>query len=141
MLTFFNRTTRFRRGFTMIEIIIVVVMLGILASIAIPQVLGPNERIRASEGTQVLSVLLGAQKRYALENSDNYATDIGTLDVTIPHPNNFNDPGVANNAAALASIQRNDGTYTLSIDQNGFITCAPAGAACTAACKGGTACN
>jgi type IV pilus assembly protein PilA len=125
-------------GFTLVEIIIVVVLLGIMAAIAIPKVVGPNERVRASEAMHILAVLLGAQKNYSLENNGAYAANINSVDVTFPASQNFAAPTVANNAAALASIARQGGpVYTLSIDDTGVITCAGAGCAEASCTKGG----
>ena len=133
------------RGFTLMEIIIVVVILGIMASLAIPKVIGPNERVRASEGFHILSVLLNAQRSYSLENANNYATALSSLDVTFPAAANFNAPTVANNAAAVASIVRNNGNYTLSINDTGVISCSEtvAGSCAAISCNqgAGTQCN
>ncbi len=133
------------RGFTIIEIIIVVVMLGILASVAIPKVLAPQERVIASEATQNLTDLLGAQKRYALENSGSYSVgDCSALDISIPASVNFSPPSCLNNTAPgyVATIQRKTGVYTLGIDDTGVITCGPSAAACAGVCRGGgTSCN
>ena len=138
------KNMRSQYGFTLIEIIIVVVILGIMASLAIPKILGPNERIRAGEGVQVLTSLLAAQKGYfidpALGNNAAYAAALGSLDITIPTPANFNTPNVYNNSAKVADITRKNGpVYTLAIDEFGSITCS---GTCTGVCKGGgSACN
>ena len=137
-----------KQGFSMIELIIVVVILGVLAAIAIPKIVAPNEMIISSEGQHLLTVLLSAQKRYQLENGT-YAVIIGNLDVT-ETPKYFNrvtalDGSDAN--GAVASMSRVGGTYTLSIsgvDPNtGIIYCAGdgcAGARCTLG-GGGNQCN
>jgi len=133
---------RTKSGFTMVEIIIVVVMLGIMAAIAIPKVLAPTERVRASEGMQILSTLMGAQKRYALENNGQYSDgNCSVLDVSIPTSVNFLAPTCFNIPTYVANISRIGFGYTLYIDESGAIKCAPAGADCSAACKGGTVCN
>jgi prepilin-type N-terminal cleavage/methylation domain-containing protein len=111
------------RGFTILEIIIVVVILGILASTAIPKLLSPNDQILSSEGRQTLVTLLSAQKRYALENGNAYAAAMASLDVTIPASSYFDTPTLNNNAAAVASVGRTGGAYTLVIDDTGVITC------------------
>ncbi|MBI4309397.1 MAG: prepilin-type N-terminal cleavage/methylation domain-containing protein [Candidatus Omnitrophica bacterium] len=132
------------KGFTIIEIIIVVVMLGILASIAVPRVIGPNEQITSSEGRQTLTTLLGAQKRFFMENNNTYANNINSLDVDIPASNYFAAPNINNNAAQLASVARANGpVYTLSINDTGVITCAGAGCAIARCTKnpGGDRCN
>ena len=115
-----------KKGFTLVEIIIVVTILGILAAVALPHYVGQTERFTAGEGVQTLSTLLLSQKRYALENSDAYATTLASLDVTIPSSSYFDVPTVANDAGAVASIARNTGAYTLSISDAGAISCSGA---------------
>ena len=141
-----------QHGFTMIEIIIVVVMLGILASVALPKILAPNERIRAGEATHILTALMMAQKGYALENNGAYAAAVGSLDITIPTSVNFSAPLVYNDATKVASIARCTVAgagcsapglaYTLYINDSGSITCGPDVAKCAGVCRGGgLACN
>ncbi len=130
-------------AFTLVEIIIVVVILGIMASIAIPRVIGPNERIKASEGQHTLIAIMGAQKNYFLENSA-YATGMGSLDITIPASSYFNAPDLSSaSAAALATVTSTAGTYVLSIDTAGVITCTDGTISCaTIKCNiGGNRCN
>ena len=117
-----------RSGFTIIEIIIVVVILGILASMVFPKIIGPNNRIMSSEGQHTLTVLLSAQKRYYLENSSTYTGTYDNLDVTIPTSKYFNVPtavdGTGGILATVSSKTANTGlTYTLAIDSTGIITC------------------
>jgi type IV pilus assembly protein PilE len=115
------------KAFTLVEMMIVMVIIGALASVAVPSYTTHIERVRASEGVQNLTALLSSQKRYFLENSA-YAAALASLDIDIPASNNFDVPTVANNAAAVASIARNDATYTLTISAAGVVTCAPTGA-------------
>lgn len=131
-------------GFTLVEIIIVVVVLGILAATAIPRVMAPNERIRASEGKNVLIDLLRAQRSYYLENSSTYASSLASLDVTIPASSNFGVPTVSVDANAVAYIPSSRLNYTLLISDTGAFDCTDTdgGVSCAQACKGGTvSCN
>jgi prepilin-type N-terminal cleavage/methylation domain-containing protein len=116
------------RAFTLMEMLVVVLIIGVIASVAIPSYSLHIERVRSSEGVQSLTALLAAQKRYQLENSV-YSTTLANLDLDIAASTNFNAPTVANNAGAVASIQRISGTipYVLSISDTGTVACACAG--------------
>ncbi len=124
-----------KKGFTIIEVIIVVVMLGILAAVAIPKILAPNEIVISSEGQHTLTVLLSAQKRYKLENSA-YTTTLDNLDVSIT-PKYFDTVTALDGSSAkteVASLARiSNLVYTLSIGAEGanagIIYCS--GAGCT----------
>jgi prepilin-type N-terminal cleavage/methylation domain-containing protein len=121
------------KAFTLMEMLVVVLIIGVMASVAIPSYSLHIERVRASEGVQSLTALLAAQKRYQLENSA-YATALGTLDIDVAASANFAVPTVANNAAAVASIQRANNAnipYVLSMSDTGTVACACAG--CTPA--------
>jgi prepilin-type N-terminal cleavage/methylation domain-containing protein len=116
-----------RRGFTLMEIMVVVVIVAALASLALPRFTSTVERVRASEGVQLLTALLGAQKVYQLENG-NYANSLASLEVEILRADGFNvgSINVQNNPNNVASIQRT-GAYTLRIDEDGNIFCAGGG--------------
>lgn len=118
-------TNKRKRGFTLSEILMVVVIVGVLIGLALPRFGGTVERVRASEGVHILTALLGAQKAFEFENGS-YSGNINNLDISIPTPDNFAAPTVANNANAVASIVRTGG-YTLSIDEDGNIACAAGG--------------
>ncbi len=122
-----NSSNLINKGFTLVEIIIVLIILGILAAVVLPNYVGNKERFTAGEGVQTLTTLLLSQKRYILEPENNnlYATDLASLDVTIPASPNFNTPWVsdASYPTKAASVTRNTGAYTLSINDAGTITC------------------
>ncbi len=115
-----------KSGFTLAEIMATLVIVGILASIAMPRYQTVVERTRSSEGIQIITALLGAQKRFALENNGNFSAVLGALDIDIPLSPNFDPPQVFNEPTppdAAVSIDRNDGSYTLSVDADGTISC------------------
>ena len=136
-----------RHGFTLIEIIIVVVILGVLAAILAPRLVGSHEQVISGEGRQTLLSLVGAQKRYYLENSV-YTTTIANLDTSIPASQYFNaavalNPGASGN---VGSVTRTTNTYTLLVGDTGTIFCSNivAGSCASIHCtKGGGAnqCN
>ena len=118
--------SRHNTGFTLTEIIVVIIIMGVLASAALPKFTGTVERVRAAEGVQLLTALLGAQKAYEFENGS-YSAVLADLDIEVPRANNFVlPPTVANPvdpvANPIASIRRSN-AYWLRINENGQITC------------------
>jgi len=114
-------------GFTLVELIVTIMIIGAVTSVALPSYTTHIERVRASEGAQILTALLAAQSRYQIENNI-YAggggtTDLTPLDISVPASANFNLPTIINNAAELAKIVRTTNAYTLCINSTGVITC------------------
>jgi len=113
------------KGYSIVETMVSVIILGVLASIAIPNFTTTIERTKSSEGIKILSSLLTAQRTYFAENQS-YASLLTDLDITISTPDNFSaldDSSVDNDPSALAEVQRTSGEYALSIDSDGDITC------------------
>ncbi len=67
-------------GFTLLELIIVVIVIGILASIALPRYLQVAEKGRISEAKSMLGALRSAQLRYAAQYSA-FTTNYNNLDI------------------------------------------------------------
>ena len=128
-----NITITQNSGYTLVEVMISVVIIGVMASLAIPNFNNIIEKTRTSEGFEILTTLLHQQEVYKLEtgNGVNYATLLSKLGVTFATIDNFNQPTVANNATALASIVRSTGAYTLTINSSGTISCTPTAGFCT----------
>ena len=63
-----------RKGFTLIELIIVIIIVGILATIGMTQYTKVIEKGRAAEAKQVLGSLRTGQNAYYLENGAYTAT-------------------------------------------------------------------
>ncbi|MEM6314628.1 MAG: prepilin-type N-terminal cleavage/methylation domain-containing protein [Planctomycetota bacterium] len=68
-----------RSGFTLIEILIVVIILGILAAIVIPQFSSASEDARSSSLGSQLQALRSQVALYRLEHNDDYPTSNGKL--------------------------------------------------------------
>ncbi len=74
---------RNRRGFTLLELIVVLVVLSVLVSIALPQYEGFVEKGRAAEVYGVFDMIKTSQEAYRLSRG-NYATHLSDLtDITI----------------------------------------------------------
>ena len=63
-----------QKGFTLIELMVVVVILGILAGIAVPKMFGLSDKSKVSEAPQVLKTYETLQQAYIAEKSQ-----IGTM--------------------------------------------------------------
>ncbi len=55
-------------GFTLVELMIVVIIVGILAAVAIPMYQGATERAKASEAVAALGTIRGAMRVYYAEH-------------------------------------------------------------------------
>ena len=81
----------YKRGFTLLELIIVIIVIGILASIALPKYGRVAERTRVAEAKSMLSAIRNAQYRYYIQYSM-YATrdNIDSLDIEVIDGKYFN---------------------------------------------------
>ena len=113
------------RGFTLMEIMTVIIIIGVLASVAIPSYLNTVEKSKSAEGVQILTALLNAQ-RALQQSTGSYATNLNQLEITIPTSQNFSTPRVTNFTSKLAAINSLSSGYTLIIDQDGKICCSSA---------------
>ena len=62
-----------RKGFTLIELMMVIVIVGILASITVPMVMGHRKKAVLSEAVIVLGILRRAQRAYFMEHGEYYS--------------------------------------------------------------------
>jgi len=72
-----------RKGFTLIEMLVVVLIIGLLASVALPQYFKSVEKTRSAEGIEFIRAVISAQNRYWMKTGS-YANDINKLDIGFP---------------------------------------------------------
>jgi general secretion pathway protein G len=71
------RTGRRLRGFTLIEIMVVITILGILAALIVPRVVGRTDDARVAAAKQDIASLMQALKLYRLDNGAYPSTEQG----------------------------------------------------------------
>ncbi|WP_042883457.1 type II secretion system major pseudopilin GspG [Cupriavidus necator] len=92
------RHARRARGFTLIEIMVVIVILGVLAALVVPKIMSRPDEARIVAARQDISSIMQALKLYRLDNSRYPTTEQGlaalvSKPTTEPVPNNWKGGG------------------------------------------------
>jgi type IV pilus assembly protein PilA len=80
--------SKHQAGFSLVELTIVVVILGVMSMMAVPQYQVSVERSKATEAFQFLSLVEGAQQRHN-SRSGQYAHSLRDLDLEVSPPQHF----------------------------------------------------
>jgi type II secretion system protein G len=72
-----SRGNRLTRGFTLIEIMVVVVIMGILAALVVPKLMGRTDDARIMAARQDIATLMQSIKLYKLDNGRYPTTEQG----------------------------------------------------------------
>ena len=96
-----------KSGFTLLEIIIVIIIVGVLASLALPRFFSTVEFSRSTEALASMSSLRGAVERCYLANGGNYSgCTIPVIDVA--------NPGISPGASFTYNIITATLAYTIN---------------------------
>lgn len=116
-------------GFTLLEVIIVIIIVGILASLALPRFMKTTEYSRAQEALSMLSsIRRSIQRCYLFDSSYSNCNSFSVLDFFVPpddnNPTHFGygltANGVTFTVTAIRTTRDNgDGSSTISINQDG----------------------
>ena len=92
------KIARTQRGFTLIEIMVVVVILGILAALVVPQIISRPDEARVAKARQDIRAVESALKLYRLDNFRYPSTEQGLAALvdkptTQPEPRNWKSGG------------------------------------------------
>ncbi len=71
------RLIRNNAGFTLIEIMVVIIILGLLAAIVMPRIVGETDRARYEQAKIQMRIIEDALKRYKLDNGRFPSTEQG----------------------------------------------------------------
>ena len=93
-----RRSAAAQRGFTLIEIMVVVVILGILAAIVVPNIIDRPDAARVAKARQDIRAVESALKLYRLDNYRYPTTEQGLAALvnkpsTQPEPRNWKSGG------------------------------------------------
>lgn len=116
-----------KAGFSLVELTIVVVILGILATFAVPRFMSSVEKTKASEAFSYLAQIEGAQARYNTEHGK-YANRTSNLDIDLDTPEHFSVSGVSSSNWETKwemTLTRNGassgyGRYKVVFNHNGY---------------------
>ena len=78
-------------GFTLIEVMVVVVILGILAAVVVPNIMDEPEKARINKAKQDIRAIEEALNRYKLDNYDYPSTEQG-LQALVKKPTGSPEP-------------------------------------------------
>jgi general secretion pathway protein G len=93
-----SKETSQQKGFTLLEIMVVIVILGILASLVVPNLMGNKDKADRQKVVSDLIALENALDMYRLDNSNYPSTDQGLQALVeepsgTPTPRNYRDEG------------------------------------------------
>lgn len=93
-----QKNSRLRRGFTLVELMVVVVIMGVLAALVVPRLMGRTDDARVLAAKQDIDTFTQALKLYRLDNQRYPSTEQGlqaliTKPTIAPIPPNWKTGG------------------------------------------------
>lgn len=135
----FSLARQSRKGFTLVELAVVIVIIGVLAAFGVPRFMKSVERTKASEAFAYMSALRAAQERYVAQMGI-YANDPADLDINQATLKYFDTPVGADSITVTAydagppetlptwsltltrdATTSSYGPYTVIFSQDGFV--------------------
>jgi type IV pilus assembly protein PilA len=128
--TMFRKVADRRKGFSLVELAVVVIIIGVLAAFGVPKMLKAVERSKASEAFGYLAAIRSAQERYQAREGT-YTATITDLDIEQADPKYFTVGTVTEGASGdledswTLTLTRTGasagyGDYTVTFTQDGY---------------------
>jgi prepilin-type N-terminal cleavage/methylation domain-containing protein len=131
-MTVHSSALKSRKGFTLVELAVVIVIIGVLAAFGVPKFLNSVERSKAAEAFAYLSAIREAEERY-LAQQGVYAADASALDIALQTPKYFGVASTISTTSGNATTPpawslkltrvettSSKGAYTVTFTQDGF---------------------
>lgn len=109
-----SRTQKPRAGFTLLEVMVVIVILGVLASLVVPNLLGNKEKADRQKAISDIVALENALDMYRLDNGRYPTTEQG-LEALIQQPANMADARNYRTGGYIKRLPRIRGAMIISI--------------------------
>ena len=118
------------KGFTLVELAVVIVIISVLAAFAVPRFRDAVERSKASEAFNYLSAIQTAQERFHSRHGT-YSGDLVALDIKMNAPKYFSTGNVQAGSSGnlkdswTMTLTRKEasagyGAYTVTFSQDGY---------------------